>query len=97
MKVNIEELKTGKKMIKIEASLCGICKAMEPTWNRFVEQNTDDSITMLKVNLDENPDMAEEFDISAIPAFIALKDGEELGRLVGRCDIKQLTGLKETL
>lgn len=95
--MNIDELKVGKKFIKVEASLCGICKAMEPTWKSFSESNENKDITFVKINLDEYPDASEMFEITAIPAFIALDNGVEKGRLIGRCDKKQLSELKSYL
>jgi len=36
-----------------------------------------------KVNVDENPQLAAQFRIQAIPLLVLLKDGQEVGRIVG--------------
>jgi thioredoxin 1 len=40
-------------------------------------------VTVGKINVDENPNVAEEFGVRGIPTLVLLHDGREVGRLVG--------------
>ena len=42
-----------------------------------------DKINIIKVNVDNNMDIAQQYNISNIPALVVLKKGEEVQRLMG--------------
>lgn len=76
-------------IVKFETTNCAVCKMMEPTWNKFKEQNK--NIVFLKINLDEHPEFTEKFDITTVPVFMSIKNGAEDKRLIGINDIKKLS------
>ena len=63
------------------ADWCGPCKMLRPTLDAIAAERTD--IKVVAVNIDENPDLADEFDISSIPCVILFKNGAEADRSIG--------------
>ena len=47
-------------------------------------------IKVCKVNVDEEPDLAEKFGVMSIPTFVAIKDGEVLGTSIGVQDEEEI-------
>ena len=74
---------SGTTLVDFWAPWCGPCKAMLPTVDEVVAEVAGRA-QVAKVNVDEQGDLAAQFNISAIPAFIVFRDGKEVGRLVGR-------------
>lgn len=70
----------GKVLVDFWAPWCGPCRAMAPTLEKFASENTD--VQVIKVNVDENPDISE-LGIKSIPTLIAYSEGSEIERLVG--------------
>ncbi|MCL4148483.1 UNVERIFIED_CONTAM: hypothetical protein GTU68_037377 [Idotea baltica] len=65
------------------ATWCGPCVAIGPTVEE-VAQDYKGRVIVGKVNVDEQPELAEKFDIESIPALFFLgSDGEEVNRSVG--------------
>ena len=64
------------------AEWCGPCKMIAPILDEVAGENTD-KITVAKVNVDENPDLARQFDIMSIPTLIVFKDGQPVHRFQG--------------
>jgi thioredoxin 1 len=73
--------KTGAVVIDFFATWCGPCKRIAPTYEKLSESLS--SIVFLKVDVDESPELVNEFDISAMPTFVFLKDGKEVKRVEG--------------
>ena len=63
------------------ADWCGPCKMLRPALDAIAEERTD--VKVVAVNIDENPDLADEFDISSIPCVILFKNGAEADRSIG--------------
>ncbi len=63
------------------ADWCGPCRMLRPALDAIAEERTD--VKVVAVNIDENPDLADEFDISSIPCVILFKNGAEADRSIG--------------
>ena len=63
------------------ADWCGPCKMLRPTLEAIAADRTDAKV--VAINIDENPDLADEFDISSIPCVILFKNGAEADRSIG--------------
>jgi thioredoxin 1 len=70
------------------APWCGPCRMMEPVLKEIAEEY--DSIVIGKLNVDENPAVAQKFDILSIPTLLLFKDGVVVKKLVGAMPKKRL-------
>ena len=59
-----------------------------------ISSENPDKIKIVKLNVDENPDLARRFEVMSIPTLIVFKDGEVAKRLVGA---KNKAGLLDDL
>ena len=69
-------------LIDFWASWCGPCRLMSPVIDKIAEE-MGDKLKVCKVNVDENHELAEKYEIMTIPAFIVIKNGAEAGRTIG--------------
>lgn len=63
------------------ADWCGPCKMLAPVVEKLADQNRD--VTFVKVNVDQNPDIASRYGIMSIPTLISFKDGQQAAATVG--------------
>lgn len=80
---NFEEVKAGGKTVLIDfyADWCGPCKMMSPVIDKIAEEKPE--IAVGKVNVDDEPDLAESFGVMSIPTLVVIKNGEVAEKSVG--------------
>jgi thioredoxin 1 len=76
-------------LVDFWAEWCGPCKAIAPVLDEIASENAG-KLTIAKLNVDENPDVALRFDVMSIPTLILFKDGQPQKRLVGAKGKRQL-------
>ena len=64
------------------ATWCGPCKMMTPVVEELATEK-EGTIKVCKVNVDDEPDLAQKFNIMSIPTFVAIKEGKVVGTSVG--------------
>ena len=69
-------------LIDFWAGWCGPCRMLAPIIDEVAEEYAD-TVTVGKINVDEQPQLAAAFGVESIPTLIALKNGVPLGALVG--------------
>lgn len=69
-------------LIDFWASWCGPCRMMSPVIEKIAEE-MGEKIKVCKVNVDDNHELAEKYEIMTIPAFVIIKNGVETGRTIG--------------
>jgi thioredoxin 2 len=69
-------------LLDLWAAWCGPCRMMEPTINELVAELTG-RMRVGKLNIDENPQTAERFNVRGIPTLLVFKDGREVDRIIG--------------
>ena len=79
-------------LIDFWASWCGPCRMMSPVIDEIAEE-MGDSIKVGKINIDEERDLAIQYDVMSIPTFIVFKNGKEVNRSVGVQDKEEIKGM----
>ena len=64
------------------ASWCGPCKMLSPVIKELAEE-LDGSVKVGKVNVDDEPELAAQFQVSSIPTVVVMKNGEITNMSVG--------------
>ena len=64
------------------ASWCGPCRMVAPVLDGLADE-FDGKLRIGKVNVDENQELAMQYRVSSIPAFVLFKNGEPIDRAVG--------------
>lgn len=68
-------------LVDFWASWCGPCRMISPIVDEIASENPD--IKVAKVNVDEQPALAQQFGVMSIPTIIAFKGGKEINKSVG--------------
>lgn len=63
------------------ASWCGPCRRVVPIIEGIAEERSD--IKVGKINIDEEPELAQQFGIMSIPTLVVIKDGTIVNQAVG--------------
>lgn len=63
------------------ADWCGPCRMIAPALEEFAAERED--VTVGKINVDEQPALAQRFGIMTIPTLVVVKDGKVAGQVAG--------------
>lgn len=69
-------------LVDLWAPWCGPCRMVAPVLERLAARYAG-RLKVVKVNVDDNPQIARTYDASSIPTLVMLKDGQVVGRAVG--------------
>src|SRR2546422_5391806 len=72
----------GLVMVDFWAEWCGPCRAIAPVLEELAEAS-EGRVTLMKVNIDENPGLAARYGIRSIPTILFFKGGAVVERVVG--------------
>jgi len=76
----IEEVKSGTTIVDFWAEWCGHCKMVAPVLKSIAEEN---NVRLLKINVDEDTELASALNITSIPVIMLYTDGEKLKHMIG--------------
>jgi len=72
----------GVMMVDFWAAWCGPCRAIGPVLEDLA-RSSNGTVTLAKVNVDENPGLAARYGIRSIPTILFVKDGKVRDQVVG--------------
>ena len=84
-----EFTKEGIVLIDFFADWCMPCRVMSPVIDE-IEKKFEGKVKFGKVNVEENQELSQKFNVSSIPNFVLLKDGEIVEQFVGRMSAEEL-------
>ena len=81
---NISEILKGEKPVIVDfwANWCAPCHAVTPTLKKIAKK-FQDQVTVAKVDIDSNRDLASQFQITSLPTLVFFKSGKEWDRITG--------------
>ncbi|XP_014376483.1 thioredoxin, mitochondrial [Alligator sinensis] len=87
---------TKPVVIDFHAQWCGPCKILGPRLEKMVAKQQG-KVLMAKVDIDDHTDLAIEYEVSAVPTVLAMKNGDVVDKFVGIKDEDQLEAFLKKL
>jgi len=76
-----DNIAKGTVIVDFYADWCAPCRMIGPVLEQIAEEQAD--LKVVKVNVDENPQLASEFGVRGIPALFVVKDGKTVAQKAG--------------
>ena len=88
-----EEVLNSDKPVLVDfwAPWCGPCRMIMPSIEEIAEENED--IKVVKVNVDEDPELANQFGVMTIPTLYVFKNGQAVNHRSGAMPKEQILAL----
>ncbi|XP_066115401.1 thioredoxin, mitochondrial isoform X1 [Saccopteryx bilineata] len=83
-------------VVDFHAQWCGPCKILGPRLEKVVAKQHG-KVVMAKVDIDDHTDLAIEYEVSAVPTVLAIKNGDVVDKFVGVKDEDQLEAFLKKL
>ncbi len=92
-KDNFETVKNSEKTVLLDfyADWCGPCRMVSPIVDEIAEER--DDLLVGKVNVDNEPELAEQFGVFSIPTLVVMKNGEIVNQSTGARPKNQILDL----
>lgn len=81
---------TQPVLVDFHATWCGPCKMMAPELQKFAQKNSG-KLRVIKIDIDKNPAVAQQFKIQGVPTLILFKEGKVLWRQSGAMSSSQIS------
>ena len=76
-------------MVYFWAEWCQPCRAMAPALEELAEESKG-SVSLAKVNVDDNPQLAARYGVRSIPTILFMKDGKVMDQVIGAVPKSQM-------
>lgn len=94
-KENFEEIKNSEKTVLLDfyADWCGPCRMVAPIVAQIAEECP--QYTVGKINVDNDPELAQQFGVVSIPTLVVMKGGEVVSQSAGARPKAQILAMLE--
>ena len=94
-KSNFNEITSSDKTVLLDfyADWCGPCRMVAPIVHEIAEENP--QYVVGKINVDDEPELAVQFDVMTIPTLVVLKGGEIINQVSGARPKAQILAMLE--
>lgn len=72
---------SGTVLIDFWATWCGPCRMLSPIVDQVAEEHPE--VKVGKINVDEQPELAQQFDVMSIPTLLVFRNGQKVNESVG--------------
>lgn len=79
---NFEQLTSGVSLVDFTATWCGPCQVLGPIVDKLATEFKG-KVSVAKLDIDKNPDIAANFGVMGVPTLIFFKNGEVVDQHVG--------------
>ena len=86
---------SGPVLVEFWAEWCGPCRMIAPALEEIAGE-LGDKVSIVKLNIDENPDVPTQFGVRGIPTMILFKDGQPVAQKVGAAPRSQIQSWLES-
>ncbi len=80
-------------LVDFNAAWCEPCRMMKPILDEIEGENP--KFKIVSVNIDEEDELADDYDVTSIPCLVVFKGGEEVNRSVGLISKDEILALAE--
>ena len=87
---NIEQTK-GTVIVDFWAPWCGPCRMLSPVLDEIQQENKD--VKIIKINVDENQELVEKYNIQNVPTLVVYRNGKQIKRMSGFIDKKSVINI----
>ena len=89
----VEEVMNSERPVLVDfwASWCGPCRMVVPVVEKIAEEHPEYKV--VKVNVDEEPELASQFGVMSIPSLMIFKNGEVVNKSVGAKNKQQILAM----
>lgn len=90
---NFDEVKNSEKTVLLDfyADWCGPCRMVSPLVDEIAEENPE--FLVGKINVDNEPELAQAFGVSSIPMLVVMKNGKVVDQAVGARPKQQILAM----
>ncbi len=80
-------------LVDFNAAWCGPCRSMRPMLDELADSNP--KYKIVSVDIDEEDELAEEYEVASIPCLVVFRDGRETDRSIGLIPKDSIAALME--
>ena len=85
---------TSPVLVDFWAEWCGPCRALAPKLEEIATE-MQGRVTVVKINIDENPNSPAKYGVKGIPTMVLFKNGKEVEQMVGNQPKESIVSLLE--